>query len=82
MSTTKKFGSNLTQTTNNNGRAILSYGWYPIVIEAGGETFVCETKYSPTTSRQTTKVVRKLNPRAVVYKTYHEMKEIYRKLNF
>ena len=82
MNKTKKFASNLTQTTNGNGRAIFSYGWYPIVIETKGETFVCSTKYSPTTSRQTTKVVRKIEARNVVYKTHSEMKEICRQLDF
>lgn len=78
----KKHGSNLTAITTDTAQMVLSYGWYPIIIRVNGRVYVNSTKYSPTTSRQTTRNLRCEEYSKIEYKTHEEMVALSHQLKF
>lgn len=77
--------SNVDVVTQECGaRVWLSYGYYPIIIQdKDGDTVVNTDKVSPTTSRQTSKVLRDLGyPSNVTYMDSKSIGAVYRNMGF
>lgn len=79
----KKYKSNMTVVNEGNATMWLSYGYYPIVIkDSTGKIFVNEDKVSPTTSKQTTMLLRSIGGFGAKYVKHSEMIELSERIGF
>jgi len=81
--TPKKYGSNLEVVVKGNNKMWLSYGYYPVVIKDDeGKVYVNRDKVSPTTTRQTTKVIRDIGGYNSIELSKDEMADLSKKIGF